>query len=62
MIPTQQYCCQAQSLLQLNWTELALFLLWRTYAAQPTEYAVQPTAFAAEPNENCESLFCHCPT
>ena len=41
--------CQAQSQLQLSWTELALFSLWRTYAAQPTAYAAQPTAYAAQP-------------
>ena len=41
--------CQAQSQLHLSWSELALFSLWRTYAAQPTAYAVQPTAYAPQP-------------
>ena len=40
--------CQAQSQLQLSWAELALFSLWRTYAAQPTAYAAQSKAYAAQ--------------
>ena len=30
--------------------DIALFLHWRTYAAQLSAYAAQPTAYAAQPS------------
>ena len=49
VLHSQKSYCQAQSQPQLSWTELALFSLWRTYAAQLTGYAAQPTAYAVQP-------------
>ena len=66
--------CQAQSQLQLNWTELALFSLYTVWAEQPAVWVAQPAVcvvqmvvWVAQPGVGvctitCESLFWLSPT
>ena len=40
----EKHYCQAQPEPKFNWADLALFSLWRNYAAQMTAYAAPPAA------------------